>query len=172
MTADPLLDRQPKPEPTSLYVWAAVACVAMLTAGFGAGFVTGATVEAANSDCSIAPTCGNGVVVYQDEHDGDQKQVTIAGSSLTILPYNNTEVWVVSTSLDTSTCAANVDFNVPGKPDPPPVNLTMTIWSLGLRQPCSTKSAAIFTDPTGTLNPPGAAPGFPLNTWVELPSES
>ena len=129
-------------------------------------------------DCDIVPECKAGVAVYVDEIDGDYKQITISKDGdkkdwyLTIEPYNSTEVWIVTTTIDVKTCMANVDFNVTGKPNPPPVNLTMTIHTLALRHPCTTNLAAIFTDPTGYLNPigiPGSA-DFPLNTWIQIPA--
>ena len=43
-----------------------------------------------------------------------------------IKPYNNTQVWTVE-AYYTDSCTALVDFNVPGKPNPPPVNLRMVI---------------------------------------------
>lgn len=166
-----LLGGSVRETPATARACVCIIALAALGAGFGAGFATGAAVESstAAADCRIEPSCPSGEFVFQDEHDGDQKQITITGEALTIRPFNNTQAWAVTTTLDASTCAANIDFNVVGKPDPPPVNLTMTIYTLGLRQlkRCSSKQAAIFTDPTGVL----AAPGFPLNTWIELPSD-
>ena len=176
-----LLSVQParaSPARGMLFVWLSVAAVASLGCGFGVGFAVGAAAEASSRDCDIVPECKAGVAVYVDEIDGDQKQITISKDGdkkdwyLTIEPYNSTEVWIVTTTIDVKTCVANVDFNVTGKPNPPPVNLTMTIHTLALRHPCTTNLAAIFTDPTGSLNPsgiPGSA-DFPLNTWIQIPA--
>ena len=177
-----LLSVQPargSPAPRGMwFVWLSVAAVASLGCGFGVGFAVGAAAEASSRDCDILPECKAGVAVYVDEIDGDQKQITISKDGdkkdwyLTIEPYNSTEVWIVTTTIDDKTCVANVDFNVTGKPNPPPVNLTMTIHTLALRHPCTTNLAAIFTDPTGYLNPigiPGSA-DFPLNTWIQIPA--
>lgn len=100
--------------------------------------------------------------VYADMHDGDQKEVTISGKSLTIKPSGNDQTWIVKTELDLRSCSANIDFNVPGKPDPPPVNLTATLWFVLSSK--DNKTEFEFTDPSGTL----AAKDFPLNRWVEL----
>merc|ERR1712070_732334 len=69
---------------------------------------------------------------------------------------------VVHAQLDRTSCSASVDFNVPGKPGPPPVNLTATLWQS--RSASGMKTEFEFTDPSGTL----AEPEFPLNRWVEL----
>jgi len=100
--------------------------------------------------------------IYADMHDGDKKQITVDGASLVIRPSGNKQTWVVESQLDYETCTATIDFNVPGKPGPPPVNLTASlVYSI-----CSTgkKTLIEFTDPSGTL----AAKDFPLNTWVAI----
>ena len=67
--------------------------------------------------------------------------------------------------MDPKLCSAIVDFNVPGKPNPPAVKLTATVWMMSLPVPTGTlkKYAIEWTDPSGTL----AAPSVPLNTWVQ-----
>lgn len=74
--------------------------------------------------------------------------------------------WVVSAKLDTKFCNASIDFDVPGKPDPPPVTLTATFWTESHYMPTGTvkKNAIEFTDPSGTIGPRSV----PLNTWVQL----
>merc|ERR1719282_2216204 len=100
--------------------------------------------------------------IYADMHDGDKKEITIAGTSLTIKPNGNNQTWIVKSTIDPNSCIASIDFNVPGKPGPPPVNLQATL----LRTTASSqaKSEFEFTDPSGTL----AAKDFPLNHWVEI----
>lgn len=105
--------------------------------------------------------------VYADMHDGDQKHVTISGSSLTIAPYGNKQTWRADAVLDRTFCNASIDFNVPGKPNPPPVPLTATMWWSGpmaFAGPMQRKAEWEFTDPSAKLG----APDFPLNHWVEL----
>jgi len=104
--------------------------------------------------------------VFADMHDGDKKEVIISGKSMTIKPSGNDQKWVVHTELDVFTCSAVVDFNVPGKPGPPPVNLTATLWfsAPAIASAAAKKAEFEFTDPSGTL----AEKSFPLNHWVEL----
>ena len=68
--------------------------------------------------------------------------------------------------MDPVFCNASVDFNVPGKPNPPPIKLTATVWTQSYRMSTGKidKYAIEFTDPSGTL----ALPSAPLNTWVQL----
>merc|ERR1712216_696734 len=88
--------------------------------------------------------------VFADMHDGDQKKLTLDGSKLTIVPHGNNQTWVVETTVDDK-CTAVVDFNVPGKPGPPPVNLTASIYALLSKGEGIAKHAVEFTDPSGTL---------------------
>jgi FlaG/FlaF family flagellin (archaellin) len=104
--------------------------------------------------------------IYADMHDGDQKEVTVFQGTITIKPSGNDQTWQVDADFDTTYCNASIDFNVPGKPSPPPVSLTATLWGATSADPTgfSTKGVLEFTDPSGTL----AAPAFPLNHWVEV----
>jgi len=100
--------------------------------------------------------------VFADMHDGDKKEVTIFGNSMTIKPSGNDQEWTVNAKLDRKSCTAVIDFNVPGKPDYPPVNLTATFWGEYARH--SLQNTFEFTDPSGTL----AHADFPLNRWIQL----
>ena len=59
-------------------------------------------------------------------------------------------------------CFAIIDFNVPGKPNPPPIQLTATVWIMSHYLPTGTleKYAIEWTRP--------ASPEVPLNIWVQL----
>lgn len=103
--------------------------------------------------------------VYADMHDGDKKKVSISGTSITIEPFGNDQTWVIKGTLDAWSCSASLNFNVPGKPSPPPVNLTATFF-YSVRRPNSSFTEFEFTDPTGTLG----AKDFPLNRWVQVTS--
>ena len=74
--------------------------------------------------------------------------------------------WTVYANLDPIFCNASVDFNVPGKRNPPPIKLTATIWTESYKMSTGVieKYAIEFTDPSGTL----ASASTPLNTWVQL----
>ena len=50
----------------------------------------------------------------------------------------------LSTAAMYQSCTASIDFNVAGKPNPPPVNLTLSFWEL--ERPSTNKQALIFTD--------------------------
>jgi len=105
--------------------------------------------------------------VYADMHDGDMKEITIAGTSMTIKPSGNNQTWVVESKFDRASCSASIDFNVTGKPGPPPVNLLASLYFIhrpsGKTHP---RAELEFTDPSGTL------PSGPLNHWTEISRES
>ncbi|KAJ1448747.1 hypothetical protein M885DRAFT_538057 [Pelagophyceae sp. CCMP2097] len=113
--------------------------------------------------CPAAPCLEAGATLYfADVHDGDQKKVVFDGTALTITPHGNAQQWVTVALLDPTFCNASVDFNVAGKPSPPPINITATVEVL-----CSAggnKAAIGFHDPTGTL----AAPELPVNYWIQI----
>ena len=69
-------------------------------------------------------------------------------------------------TIDPEFCTAVVDFDVPGKPNPPSVRLTATvgIQSRFLLTGTLEKYAIEWTDPSGRLGPPSV----PLNTWVQM----
>ena len=69
--------------------------------------------------------------------------------------------------MDPIFCNATVDFNVPGKPNPPPVKLAATVWTQSHFMPTGTlkKYALEFTHLVGSTL---GSPSVPLNTWVQL----
>jgi len=100
--------------------------------------------------------------IYADMHDGDKKEVYISGTSMTIKPSGNNQNWTVQATLDRKSCSAMIDFNVPGKPSPPPMALKASVWYSWVI--AGWKTELEFTDPSGKL----ASETFPLNRWVEL----
>ena len=100
-------------------------------------------------------------------HDGDQKTVTVDPETkgVTIRPHGNNQTWTVETAIDDEKCTAVVDFNVPGKPGPPPVNLTASIYAMLSKGLHIAKHAVEFTDPSGTLS---KDPHYPLNCWISV----
>lgn len=119
-------------------------------------------------DCNAPCADWTGSVVFADMHDGDQKSVSLAAQQLTIQPHANNQTWRVAEEVVVAPdggCTASIDFNVPGKPSPPPVNLRATFSLLKTKTVggCGQRSI-VFTDPSGTI----AKPDFPLNTWIEI----
>ena len=74
--------------------------------------------------------------------------------------------------MDPIFCNAFVDFNVPGKANPPTNKLTATVWTQSRFLPTGIleKNVIEFTNPSGKVvtNPSGEviSPYIPLNTWV------
>lgn len=102
--------------------------------------------------------------VFQDMHDGDAKQIKLGSvpdrNKLTIKPYKNNQTWTVKSQFDTN-CIASVNFDVPGKPNPPPVPLDARVWSMvsiGYLE----RDSLLFTDPSATIAPAIV----PLNAWL------
>ena len=87
-------------------------------------------------------------------------------SVVEIKPHGNDQKWQVTGALNEDTCSADIDFNVPGKPNPPPVKLRMTLSraSQNFKEGAIEKATFEFTDPSGKLAPPCSV----LNAWVEL----
>ena len=117
----------------------------------------------AGAECSIA---AGSSATMADMHDGDQKRVAVSadGSTLTITPFGNNQTWTTSAALSAD-CTAVVDFNVPGKPSPPPCNLLGTLYSLTTPGSDTPSAALGFTDKTGTITDD---PNFPLNYWIQF----
>ena len=114
--------------------------------------------HSSSDSCGIYTPHGE-AEIFNDMHDGDQKAVTVDKESLTIQPYANNETWVVESTLDASDCLATVDFNVPGKPNPPDKPLTMGVWGMASISG-SDKQGMVYTD---LIASPIATP---LNVWV------
>jgi hypothetical protein len=74
-----------------------------------------------------AAGCPEGEFIVGDMHDGDYKLVTIKGEALTIKPHANNQTWVITSKYDLKTCSAPIDFNVPGKPSPPPKSAKLVV---------------------------------------------
>lgn len=115
--------------------------------------------EESISESCIETTAFHDFLVH-DMHDGDMKALKETRGTLHIKPYHNNQSWAVDAKFGAD-CAANVDFNVPGKPEPPPVPLSTRVWGLESIAGAS-KNALIFTDPSGTI----ASAKAPINAWV------
>lgn len=106
--------------------------------------------------------CSGVDAVFFDMHDGDEKRIVTEGSTLTITPHGNNETWSVQSELDDN-CKAIVDFNVTGKPSPPPVPLQGQFWLMSAFN-SAPKLTFEFTDPSATIVPSTTQP---LNHWVQ-----
>jgi len=113
----------------------------------------------------VSNGCDLATTVFADMHDGDQKEVTITGNSMTIKPHGSDQEWVVNTQIDCAKAQALVDFDVPGKDDHPPVPITATRYTSIACDGKKFKETFVYTDKTGTLDPDATSP---LNQWVGL----
>ena len=133
----------------------------MLVRVVSVAMAAAALLVAKGAACSIK---AGSYAVMADMHDGDQKTVAVSASGdlLTITPYGNNQTWTTSAKL-LDDCTAEVDFNVDGKPDPPPCLLQATLYELVGKT--EVKAALGFTDKTGTITDD---PTYPLNTWIQF----
>jgi hypothetical protein len=106
-------------------------------------------------------------LVFLDMHDGDEKMVTVANGMISIVPHGNNQTWKVTAPLKGNTageqCTAIIDFDVPGKPNPPPIKLLTSYWPLGNTDGSVQKGAWEFTDPADNA-------ATPLNEWIMYPA--
>lgn len=111
--------------------------------------------------------CGSiSKVYFADMHDGDQKMISMHDDQLTIQSGSqDDEEWIIRAQLDATTCTAMIDFNVPGKPSPPPVPLLLTVFKMHHLSGGPSKYVMEFTDPSETIAP---SKDLPLNQWVQL----
>ena len=79
-------------------------------------------------------------------HDGDEKTLVFTADTLVITPYGNNETWTVTSKLDRKYCNASINFNVPGKPNPPPCAIGGTVWGM-CAWPCDSNAATARTRP-------------------------
>jgi hypothetical protein len=112
-----------------------------------------------------------------DMRDMDKKMVHVHrskdGMFLTIENSDpDSPHWKVVTEVNDD-CSATVDFNVPNKPNPPPVGLTASLWvtkerliNAKLDGQFITRPILQFSDHTGTLTKDTR---YPLNQWVGEP---
>ena len=106
-------------------------------------------------------SCLSDDLVVFDMHDGDEKDLrTDRDEKLNITPYKNDQKWSVDSTFNDQ-CIASVNFQVPGKPNPPPVSLSARVWGMASIGGAD-KNVLEFTDPSGTLAPPIQ----PLNIWT------
>ena len=121
--------------------------------------------------CSrVASACAvvkGSTIIVADQHDGDMKQISYDGSTLIILPYGNNETWIITADLEAD-CTAMVNFNVPGKPSPPPVELKATVYDLTTPATDGALAAIGFTDPTATISNDAS---YPVNFWIQIDSQ-
>merc|ERR1712137_1385085 len=106
-------------------------------------------LTAASTTCGIEASRFGKASVFNDMHDGDQKALLDKKGKLHITPVSSAESWAVDAKID-SDCKATVDFNVQGKPNPPPVALEAEVWGMVSILERPDKNIVLFSDPTGT----------------------
>jgi len=98
---------------------------------------------------------------FADMHDGDTKDVELANGVLTISDPGGS--WQTQLDLDPTTCSGQVDFNVPGKPNPPDENLTLAMLSsFASESSCSSSSNYVLS-----FSEVGDTGYTPVNQWVQ-----
>lgn len=150
--SDPMGQLAPKNEPIN--VWISAALPSLSESIFDHVKVPTRTQ---GSPCIYTPYHKD--KVFDDMHDSDQKGVLVEKAEVTIKPHDNDQEWVVKSTFDEN-CVATVDFDVPGKPNPPPHPLTLSIWDMA-SVTGEVQVAMVFTEPQA-----GPPVGPPLNIWV------
>lgn len=101
--------------------------------------------------------------IFYDIHDSDYKKIIFKNNgNFTILPYKSNKKWLINSKLK-SNLTAMVNFNVKGKPNPPPISIELKLSYLVNLDNTKTL-VAVFFDPTGKLSPPH----IPLNIWYNI----
>lgn len=124
----------------------------------------------ATCSSAAASVCGldNWSAVFSDMHDGDSKTLRLLSGRIIITPFGNAETWRVDATVDEASCSAMIDFNVVGKPNPPPCTLNLTLYTATTLK-SAPKIVGVFTDPTNACDL--GDPGSPLNAWIETASK-
>jgi len=104
-------------------------------------------------------------LVLNDIHDGDQKEIkSITWDTFVVHPLPNRSDWEIQGKFDIN-CVSIIDFNVSGKPNPPPVPLKMAMWVMQcVAAPGYVRLGFEFTDPSETLAPRTQ----PINMWLSV----
>lgn len=100
--------------------------------------------------------------IFYDIHDGDFKKIIFNGNNYRILPYKSKKKWIVNGKFDEN-YTSMVNFNVKGKPNPPPINLQLRFGYI-ITNNNKKNLVALFFDPTGKISPKN----IPLNIWYNI----
>lgn len=100
-------------------------------------------------------------LIFYDIHDNDYKKILINNNKIKIFPYKSREKWEVKCEIE-SNYSCYVNFNVKGKPNPPPYPLEMKISQIISNKKLSL--VILFFDPTGKLQ----KKNIPLNIWYNV----
>jgi len=118
-------------------------------------------LTATDSECPFQ----SGTAVFKDMGDGDKKQIELVDAGdetrITITPSGNDQSWTTSATFDKKSCSAVVDFNVPGKPNPPPIKPTATLYKAS--DGADHRLVVVWSDGEGTV----ASKSKPLNAWIQ-----
>tara|TARA_B100001093_G_C26811405_1_gene1007737 strand:+ start:441 stop:863 length:423 start_codon:yes stop_codon:yes gene_type:complete len=99
--------------------------------------------------------------IFYDIHDSDYKKIIFKDNNYTILPFKSNQKWIVNGKLN-SDFTSMVNFNVKGKPNPPPIDIQLRL--VNILDNNDKNLAAVFFDPTGKISPPN----IPLNIWYNV----
>ncbi len=100
----------------------------------------------------------NNNLIFYDIHDGDYKSIKIKNYKYTIFPYKNNQKWIINGKLNHK-LEGIINFNVKGKPNPPPVNLLLKLKKIN-----SKNIIILFFDPSGQISPKNQ----PVNIWYNI----
>lgn len=107
---------------------------------------------------------------FYDMHDGDMKNAVLSDDgTLTITPHGNDEKWKVVAKVSTvqGRCVGTIDFNVPGKPNPPPFKVDVTLYTMwgyfGPDDSSYNTASWEFREHGTSFQTP------PINTWISYP---
>lgn len=100
--------------------------------------------------------------IFYDIHDKDYKKIIFNNNNnITILPFKSNKKWIVHSNINNK-LRGEVNFNVKGKPNPPPINIEIKFSFLQTDNKYIL--VALFFDPTGKIS----LPNIPLNIWYNI----
>ena len=98
--------------------------------------------------------------IFYDIHDKDYKKIIFnTNNKFTILPFKSEKKWIIHSKINNN-LTGEVNFNVKGKLNPPPVNLLLKFQKINN----TNKIIILLFDPTGQISPINQ----PVNIWYNI----